>query len=216
MSSAVSSGLERLNSIPEVEARERLLGCCGSVEWARRLAAERPFASTEELARAADRIWRSLPEREWLDAFAAHPRIGTSKVAGTGPTGVKGVKGTDLFGHSAGPSGAEETPNKSVANIALNKSVPNSADRWSREEQAGTKSASPETLANLADANREYEEQFGHIFIVCATGRSAAEMLALLEARLHNDPQTELAIAAEEQRRIMQLRLAKLLEAEGV
>ncbi len=51
---------------------------------------------------------------------------------------------------------------------------------------------------------------------MCATGRSAAEMLALLEARLHNDPQTELAIAAEEQRRIMQLRLAKLLEAEGV
>ncbi|HEU5250048.1 MAG TPA: 2-oxo-4-hydroxy-4-carboxy-5-ureidoimidazoline decarboxylase [Thermoanaerobaculia bacterium] len=219
----MSSGLERLNSIPEVEARERLLGCCSSVEWARRLAAERPFASTEELARAADRIWRSLPEREWLDAFAAHPRIGTSKVAGTGPADLHppqsmgtGVKGTDLFRHSARPSGAEGTPNKSVPNFALNKSVPNSADRWSREEQAGTKSASPETLANLADANREYEERFGHIFIVCATGRSAAEMLALLEARLHNDPQTELAIAAEEQRRIMQLRLAKLLEAEGV
>jgi OHCU decarboxylase len=88
------------------------------------------------------------------------------------------------------------------------------AHDWSRREQAGTKSASPETLANLADANREYEERFGHIFIVCASGKSAAEMLAEALARLHNDAQTELAIAAEEQRKITRLRLAKLLEAE--
>jgi OHCU decarboxylase len=88
------------------------------------------------------------------------------------------------------------------------------AHDWSRREQAGTKSASPETLANLADANGEYEERFGHIFIVCASGKSAAEMLAEALARLHNDAQTELAIAAEEQRKITRLRLAKLLEAE--
>jgi OHCU decarboxylase len=86
---------------------------------------------------------------------------------------------------------------------------------WSREEQAGTATASTETLANLAEANREYEERFGHIFIVCASGKSAAEMLALAQSRLHNDSQTELEIAAEEQRKITRLRLAKLLEAEG-
>jgi 2-oxo-4-hydroxy-4-carboxy--5-ureidoimidazoline (OHCU) decarboxylase len=70
-------------------------------------------------------------------------------------------------------------------------------------------------LSNLAEANREYEERFGHIFIVCASGKSAAEMLAEAFARLHNDAQTELGIAAEEQRKITRLRLAKLLEAEG-
>jgi 2-oxo-4-hydroxy-4-carboxy-5-ureidoimidazoline decarboxylase len=63
----------------------------------------------------------------------------------------------------------------------------------------------------LAEANREYEARFGYIFIVCATGKSAAEMLAILERRLRNDPDAELAIAAEEQRRITRLRLAKLL-----
>ncbi len=85
---------------------------------------------------------------------------------------------------------------------------------WSREEQGGTKGASPETLANLADANREYEERFGYIFIVCASGRNAAEMLTLAEKRLGNDPATELAIAAEEQRKITRLRLEKLLVTE--
>jgi len=84
---------------------------------------------------------------------------------------------------------------------------------WSQQEQDGTRGASPETLANLADANRDYEERFGHIFIVCASGRNAAEMLALAQARLANDPETELAIAAEEQRKITRLRLEKLLAA---
>ena len=86
---------------------------------------------------------------------------------------------------------------------------PNSA--WSRQEQVGTESASPETLANLADANLEYEDRFGHIFIVCASGRNAAEMLAAARERLGNDPETELAIAAEEQRKITRLRLERLL-----
>jgi OHCU decarboxylase len=171
---AESSGLERLNELPPGEAEALLLSCCGSREWARRLSAERPFGSAEELAEASDRIWLSLPKEEWLGAFAAHARIGSS-----------------------------DQPNSD-----------RSRD-WSRREQAGTKSASPETLANLAEANREYEERFGHIFIVCASGKSAAEMLAEALSRLHNDAQTELEIAAEEQRRITRLRLAKLLEAEG-
>jgi 2-oxo-4-hydroxy-4-carboxy-5-ureidoimidazoline decarboxylase len=65
--------------------------------------------------------------------------------------------------------------------------------------------------SRLARGNRAYEERFGFIFIVCATGKSAAEMCALLEARLHNDRATELLVAAEEQRKILQLRLEKLL-----
>jgi OHCU decarboxylase len=184
----VIGGLDRLNALPREDAEARLLACCGSRQWARRLASERPFASAEDLADAADRIWRSLAPDDWLEAFAAHPRIGADP-----------EKGTDLFDEF------REIPKINLSPFS----------RWARQEQAGTKSASPETLANLADVNREYEERFGHIFIVCATGKSAAEMLALAESRLHNDPRTELAIAAEEQRKIMRLRLAKLLEAEG-
>ena len=89
------------------------------------------------------------------------------------------------------------------------------ARRWSEDEQKGTRDAGREVLDELAAANREYEEKFGHIFIVCATGKSAAEMLALLRQRLGNEPETELRVAAEEQRRITQLRLKKSLESGG-
>jgi OHCU decarboxylase len=80
------------------------------------------------------------------------------------------------------------------------------------EEQAGARSAPDDVRKALAAANRAYEERFGHIFIVCASGKSAGQMLAELEARLGNDPDTELGVAAEEQRKITQLRLEKLLE----
>lgn len=86
--------------------------------------------------------------------------------------------------------------------------------RWSEEEQAGATGARQDVLATLAEANRAYEARFGYIFIVCATGKSGEEMLALLKDRLQNDPDKELRIAAEEQRRIMRLRLEKLLRTE--
>jgi len=69
----------------------------------------------------------------------------------------------------------------------------------------------PDTATQLADANRAYEQKFNRIFIVCATGKSAAEMLAILNHRLSNDPATELREAAEQQRQITQLRLRKWL-----
>jgi 2-oxo-4-hydroxy-4-carboxy-5-ureidoimidazoline decarboxylase len=81
---------------------------------------------------------------------------------------------------------------------------------WCAGEQAGVAGAEEQTLRDLADGNRAYEERFGHTFIVCATGKTAAEMLALLRARLTNDPDTELTVAAEEQAKITQLRLEKL------
>ncbi len=68
-----------------------------------------------------------------------------------------------------------------------------------------------DTEAALAAANRAYEEKFGRIFIVCATGKSAEQMLTLLQHRLANDPSTELREAAEQQRQITQLRLRKWL-----
>jgi allantoicase len=83
--------------------------------------------------------------------------------------------------------------------------------RWSEQEQAGARGARPEILAELVEANRRYEARFGHIFIVCATGKSAGEMLGLLQERFGNDPATELRTAADEQRKITHLRLEKLL-----
>ena len=88
------------------------------------------------------------------------------------------------------------------------------ARAWSEGEQARAREASSETLDALAEANREYEERFGFIFIVCATGRSAEEMLALLRGRIDNDPETELRVAAGEQWRITELRLKKYLNVK--
>lgn len=77
----------------------------------------------------------------------------------------------------------------------------------SAREQSAAADASAQVLDDLAAANRTYEEKFGYIFIVCAMGKTAVEMLALLRERLHNDAATEIRVAAEEQLRITELRL---------
>ena len=81
------------------------------------------------------------------------------------------------------------------------------ADRLASKEQSGVSGAAADVLAALVEGNRDYEKKFGYIFIVCATGKRADEMLALLAKRLPNDPATEIRIAAEEQARITALRL---------
>lgn len=84
---------------------------------------------------------------------------------------------------------------------------------WSAQEQQQAAAAGEDSKAAMADANRQYEERFGHIFIVCATGKSAPEILAILQRRLRNDEHTELREAAEEQRQITNIRLTKWLLA---
>lgn len=86
---------------------------------------------------------------------------------------------------------------------------------WSENEQAGVRSASEEIVRRLAEGNRLYEQKFGYIFIVCATGKSAEEMLMLLERRLHHSHEEEIVVAANEQARIMRLRLEKVLSNAG-
>lgn len=81
---------------------------------------------------------------------------------------------------------------------------------WSAGEQSGVAGADNELLSRLQAANDDYFDKFGYTFIVCATGKSAAEMLAVLEARLPNDAATEINVAANEQRKITHLRLDKL------
>jgi OHCU decarboxylase len=166
----VSDGVARLNGLTPEAAAAALLACCGSRAWARRMAAERPYASRDAVLATADRVWEALAPADWLEAFAAHPRIGER-------------------------SGGEGDHR-----------------RWSAEEQAGTAGASESVLSDLAEANRVYHQRFGFLFIVCASGKSSGEMLGLLRARLANDPQTELRIAAAEQAKITRLRLVKWME----
>jgi 2-oxo-4-hydroxy-4-carboxy-5-ureidoimidazoline decarboxylase len=83
---------------------------------------------------------------------------------------------------------------------------------WAGAEQSGAATATEETLEALAQGNRDYEQRFGYIFIVSATGKSAGQMLEILKSRLTNPPEDELSVAAGEQRKITRIRLAKLLE----
>jgi len=83
---------------------------------------------------------------------------------------------------------------------------------WSGEEQSGVKDASQQALSELALLNKQYDERFGFIFIVCATGKTSDEMLAILKLRLGNNAETEIRVAASEQERITEIRLRKLLD----
>jgi OHCU decarboxylase len=174
--SDVQQSLDRLNSLSSNAAEKEFLKCCGSGNWARRMAAERPFSNVEQLIETADRIWWSLEPLDWLEAFHSHPKIGEKKAA--------------------------------AATSA-------DAQKWSEAEQSGTRNAARGTTQALAQLNREYEEKFGHIFIVCATGKTSEEMLADLHRRLNNAPSEELRIAAGEQAKITRLRLNKLIEASN-
>lgn len=166
--------LKQLNDAPSEIAKARFLDCCGSHRWARMMVEARPFADVAALLEHAKQIWQSLEPQDWLEAFAAHPKIGERKAAPKQPA---------------------------------------QSAQWSHAEQSGTRNATDSTLDALAEANRLYEEKFGYIFIICATGKSAEEMLDICRRRLNNDAETELRIAAEEQRKITEIRLKKLLEA---
>ncbi len=88
---------------------------------------------------------------------------------------------------------------------------PTQSAAWSTQEQSGAASATSDVLAQLAEGNATYEQRFGFTYIVCATGKSADEMLGILERRLANDRAAELREAAEQQRQITQIRLRKWL-----
>ena len=81
---------------------------------------------------------------------------------------------------------------------------------WASGEQAGVAAAAEDVLQRLMALNHKYEEKFGYLFIVCATGKTAEEMLAILESRLANDESVELRLAAAEQLKITMIRLGKL------
>jgi 2-oxo-4-hydroxy-4-carboxy-5-ureidoimidazoline decarboxylase len=88
-------------------------------------------------------------------------------------------------------------------------SSPESA--WSRQEQSGTASAAEEVAERLRAGNVAYEERFGHVFLICATGRSADDLLGALTERLGNDAETEQPVVRRELAAIVRLRLARLV-----
>ena len=82
---------------------------------------------------------------------------------------------------------------------------------WSAAEQSGAASAGDQVRQALADGNRAYEQRFGHVFLICASGLSGQEMLTQLEARLGHDPEAERAVVRRELLKITRLRMTKLL-----
>lgn len=173
---SLNTEVEKLNSLSRERAEAEFLTCCGSKRWAAAMTAARPFKNVDDLLNNADHAWWSLSERDWLEAFRAHPRIGET------------------------------------AAVVQSKA----AQEWSAQEQSGAKDASPATMAALAVGNREYEERFGFIFIICATGKTSNDMLAALHSRLRNKLESELRIAVDEQRKITRLRLKKLLSTRNL
>jgi len=163
------AGSQRIDAADDATARALLTRACGSSRWVDRMLARRPFRSDARLLFAARNEWFGLTERDWLEAFAHHPKIGDR------------------------------------ASLAAR--FPSTHD-LSAKEQAAVGGAGADVIAALADANDTYLARFGFIFIVCATGKSAEEMLRLLRDRLSNDRATELRVAAEEQAKITALRLA--------
>lgn len=167
--------LQNWNTLSEQEAAHLLLHCCASRRWAHAVALRRPFSTEEDLYMAADELWPSMTEPDWMEAFAAHPRIGERKAA--------------------------EASAQSSA--------------WSKQEQSSIDAATANTLRELAEGNARYEQQFGFTYIVCATGKSAEQMFAILNRRLSNTREEELREAAEQQRQITQIRLRKWLAGDG-
>ena len=156
--------LDGFDAAPEAEALAALAGCCSSAEWARRVAAGRPYGTVDAVVAAADSALAGLDEGQIDAALAAHPRIG------------------------------ERSEHAS-----------------SQREQATVASAAADVLDALAAGNRAYEQRFGHVYLVCADGRPAAELLAVLHERLGHEPAEERRVVRAELGRINALRLRRLL-----
>jgi OHCU decarboxylase len=165
--------LEDINRLDKEAAKSELMKCCGSVTWASEMINCSPFISEEDLHNKATEIWyNECSEKDWLEAFQNHPKIGDVK---------------NLHEKFA------------------------ATKHWAGSEQAAVQVADTTIIEELAKYNKEYEEKFGFIFIVCATGKTAEEMLDLLKNRINNSYEGELKIAMEEQNKITHIRLKKLL-----
>jgi OHCU decarboxylase len=162
---------EVLNQLGDAEAKKQLEHCCASRKWVDGMMRARPFSGLEQLMQASESVAKTMELSDWLQAFAAHPRIGELD--------------------------------------SLRAKYASTRD-WAAKEQSGVSLADEQTLQALKTGNDAYFEKFGYIFIVCATGKTASQMLELLLQRLANSAADELAVAASEQMKITWLRLQKI------
>lgn len=169
-----SLSINTLNALSESNATQQFMQCCTSTTWVNKMVEAMPFANESMLANSANDFWNNLAEKDYLEAFEGHPKIGD----------VNSLR-------------KKYADTKALAS----------------GEQSSVNEASDTVLHALTKGNDAYELKFGFIFIVCATGKSAAQMLELLEQRLPNNKADELVNAAEEQRKIFQIRIVKMLES---
>jgi 2-oxo-4-hydroxy-4-carboxy-5-ureidoimidazoline decarboxylase len=170
----MSGVLKRWNLLPPEAAANEILPCCGSRSWADGMTGRRPLPDEETLLAVSDKVWSSLAEADWREAFRSHPRIGETKAP-------------------------KEASQQSAA--------------WSGQEQRNVADGGESAKVALVEGNREYEQKFRQIFIVCAAGKGPEEILTILQRRLENDPAVELREAAEQQRQITHLRLRRWLQS---
>jgi 2-oxo-4-hydroxy-4-carboxy-5-ureidoimidazoline decarboxylase len=156
---------------------------CASARWIERMVSGRPHGSLPALMAASDATIAALGWPDIEHALAAHPRIGARLPDRGAPPDREDREG------------GEDREDQEAA--------------WSRQEQSGTRDAGPDVQAGLRAGNTAYAERFGHVFLICATGMSAASMLAALQARLSHDPATEREVVRDELTKIVRLRLAK-------
>lgn len=169
------SKMKKLDALKGKDFTQLMLSFCGSKAFAKFVAAEKPLECTRTLFKTVDRAFAAMTNKDWLEAFEAHPQIGEKKKAETA---------TQRSGE------------------------------WSNGEQSRVSDASELTKEKLRLLNGEYYDKFGFIFICFATGRSAEQMLQLLERRVQRTRAEELQTAALEQAAITRLRIDKWLEGK--
>jgi 2-oxo-4-hydroxy-4-carboxy-5-ureidoimidazoline decarboxylase len=146
------------------------------------MTAGRPYSSAQDAIRRSSAIVATLTATDLAEALAGHPRIGERP----------------------------DTSQDGASQEGANQEGARAAD-WSRQEQSGVDADDTAMKRALAEANLEYEQRFGHIYLVCASGRTGQELLALLRARLRNEPEDEWQVVRTELQKINALRLQRLL-----
>jgi OHCU decarboxylase len=159
--------------------------------------------------RAVAELLQCCGSRAWADTVAdARPFASGEALLDTADAAWRALAAEDwLEAFRAHPRIGERASQHAREDVAAERR----AAAWSDQEQAAVLTASAAALAELAALNRLYEQRFGHIFLICATGLDTSDILEALRWRIDNDPAEELHIAAEEQRRITRIRLELLL-----
>ena len=195
--------MTKLNALDAEAAQAAFMRCCGSTKWAAAMVAARPFSDPQHLFDAADLAWWAQDAIAWREAFSHHPKIGAN---------VEALRAK--FAATADWSAGEQSGVAGASEATIQARAQAHARPISRRPDLSPLSAlrltSVPWLQALAQGNKDYDAKFGHVFLICATGKSADEMLAALQARLPNEPAAEMQNAATEQAKITRIRLEKL------